>query len=76
MSVPTHGEVMSSSGDTSEDEPESTAAPQFDPANTRHKGQYALRKLYHESDRLITVRATSVRCCSYYWIAWSVGTLR
>lgn len=29
---------------------------------TRHKGQYALRKLYHESDRLLTVFYSSPQC--------------
>ena len=39
-----------------------TVEPVFDAAQTRHKGQYALRKLYHESDRLITVLYTSPSC--------------
>lgn len=34
----------------------------FDPTLTRHKGQYALRKLYHESPRLIGVLYTSPTC--------------
>ncbi|CAI7842643.1 unnamed protein product, partial [Closterium sp. NIES-54] len=34
----------------------------FDPLLTRHKGQYALRKLYHESPRLIGVIYTSPTC--------------
>merc|ERR1712003_28758 len=34
----------------------------FDPARVKHKGQYALRKLYHESDRLIVVLFTSQNC--------------
>ncbi|CAI5960046.1 unnamed protein product [Closterium sp. NIES-65] len=34
----------------------------FDPLLTRHKGQYALRKLYHESSRLIGVIYTSPTC--------------
>lgn len=34
----------------------------FDPLNTRHKGQYALRKLYHESPRLLGVLYTSPTC--------------
>ena len=29
---------------------------------TRHKGQYALRKLYHESPRLLAVFYTSPSC--------------
>ncbi|GBG59583.1 hypothetical protein CBR_g49843 [Chara braunii] len=34
----------------------------FDITATKHKGQYALRKLYHESDRLIAVLYTSPTC--------------
>lgn len=34
----------------------------FDPARTRHAGSYALRKLYHESDRLIMVKYASPQC--------------
>lgn len=29
---------------------------------TKHKGQYALRKLYHESDRILAVMYTSPQC--------------
>lgn len=49
---------------TSEEEEVETATvePLFDPAVTRHRGQYALRKLYHESDRLIVVLYTSPTC--------------
>jgi len=34
----------------------------FDPTATRHRGQFALRKLYHESDRLLAVMYTSPTC--------------
>lgn len=34
----------------------------FDLSADKHKGQYALRKLYHESDRLICVLYTSPTC--------------
>lgn len=34
----------------------------FDPAQDKHKGQYALRKLYHESPRLMVVLYTSPTC--------------
>ncbi len=34
----------------------------FDPQATRHVGGYALRKLYHESDRLIMVKYVSPTC--------------
>ena len=35
---------------------------EFDLNETRHRGGYALRKLYHESDRLIMVKYTSPTC--------------
>jgi thioredoxin reductase (NADPH) len=34
----------------------------FDLADTRHLGSYALRKLYHESDRLLIVKYVSPTC--------------
>lgn len=34
----------------------------FDLAQDRHRGQYALRRLYHESDRVIAVLYTSPTC--------------
>ncbi|KAK3125905.1 hypothetical protein QOZ80_7BG0611200 [Eleusine coracana subsp. coracana] len=34
----------------------------FDISHTKHKGQYALRKIYHESPRLICVLYTSPTC--------------
>ena len=37
-------------------------AAEFDPDTTRHIGGYALRKLYHESDRLIVVKYASPTC--------------
>lgn len=56
-------------GDAAEEAEEATAdeaaplveAP-FDVTATRHKGQYALRKLYHETDQLIAVLYTSPTC--------------
>lgn len=38
------------------------ADDQFDITQGRHKGQFALRKLYHESDRVIVVLYTSPTC--------------
>ncbi len=35
---------------------------EFDISHTRHVGGYALRKLYHESDRLIVVKYVSPTC--------------
>ncbi|MGD1940285.1 MAG: thioredoxin-disulfide reductase [Leptolyngbyaceae cyanobacterium] len=34
----------------------------FDAQQTRHRGSYALRKLYHESDRLIVVKYVAPTC--------------
>ncbi|HEY9625198.1 MAG TPA: thioredoxin-disulfide reductase [Crinalium sp.] len=41
---------------------EEEQAAEFDLARTRHEGGYALRKLYHESDRLIVVKYASPTC--------------
>lgn len=41
---------------------EEEQATEFDVARTRHEGGYALRKLYHESDRLIVVKYASPQC--------------
>jgi thioredoxin reductase (NADPH) len=37
-------------------------ADSFDINEDKHKGQYALRKLYHESDRVVAVLYTSPTC--------------
>lgn len=37
-------------------------AAEFEPGTTRHVGGYALRKLYHESDRLIVVKYAAPTC--------------
>jgi thioredoxin reductase (NADPH) len=42
--------------------PTATTAVNFDPHATRFVGGYALRKLYHESDRLIMVKYASPTC--------------
>lgn len=40
-----------------------TEPPQaFDPSATNHEGGYALRKLFHESDRLLVVKYTALTC--------------
>lgn len=41
---------------------EAEEAAEFDLARTRHEGGYALRKLYHESDRLLVVKYASPTC--------------
>lgn len=45
-------------------EEKTTAAPEevFDINNTRHQGGYALRKLFHDSDRIIMVKYVSPTC--------------
>lgn len=43
-------------------EEKAAAEDQFDVNQDRHKGQFALRKLYHESDRVIIVLYTSPTC--------------
>ncbi len=44
------------------DQPVRTTSENFDLANTRHVGGYAIRKLYHESDRPIVVKYASPTC--------------
>lgn len=41
---------------------EAEQASGFDANQTRHEGSYALRKLYHDSDRLIMVKYASPQC--------------
>jgi len=43
-------------------QPQITTSENFDIQNTRHTGGYALRKLYHDSDRLIMVKYSSPTC--------------
>ncbi|MBD2483702.1 thioredoxin-disulfide reductase [Planktothrix sp. FACHB-1365] len=43
-------------------QPQITTSENFDIQNTRHTGGYALRKLYHDSDRLIVVKYASPTC--------------
>jgi len=43
-------------------QPAAENADTFDPTQVRHRGQFALRKLYHESDRLIAVLYTAPTC--------------
>lgn len=54
-----------------------TASPEqaFDPNAVKHRGSYALRKLFHESDRLLLVKYVSPTCVraipsSPFWIDW------
>ena len=44
------------------DEDKASPEEQFDPTSRRHKGQYALRKLYHESDKVLAVLYSSPSC--------------
>ena len=45
-----------------EEKDKAAAEDQFDINQDRHKGQFALRKLYHESNRVIIVLYTSPTC--------------
>lgn len=47
---------------TPEKKSEAAQSDEFDVAKTRHEGGFALRKLYHESDRLIMVKYASTQC--------------
>jgi thioredoxin reductase (NADPH) len=47
---------------TPEKKTEEQQSTEFDPAATRHAGSFALRKLYHESDRPILVLYSSPQC--------------
>lgn len=42
--------------------PAADTADSFDISLDKHRGQYALRKLYHESDRVLAVLYTSPTC--------------
>lgn len=42
--------------------PEYKLSAAFDPNTTRHQGAFALRKLFHESDRIIVVKYASPTC--------------
>ncbi len=44
------------------EKPQSTATEEFDVQATRHEGGYALRKLFHDSDRLLIVKYVSPGC--------------
>lgn len=48
--------------ETAEEKPAATTAENFNLDNTRHVGGYALRKLFHDSDRLIMVKYVSPTC--------------
>ena len=55
--------AISSESETEEDLPSLVSVePEFDFSKVRHKGQFALRKLYHETDRLLVVLYTSPSC--------------
>ncbi|MCH9054544.1 thioredoxin-disulfide reductase [Synechococcus sp. PCC 6716] len=42
--------------------PSASGTVEFDPTATKHRGSYALRKLFHESDRLLLVKYVSPTC--------------
>ena len=45
-----------------EEKQQAAAEEDFDVNQDKHKGQFALRKLYHESDRVLVVLYTSPTC--------------
>jgi thiol-disulfide isomerase/thioredoxin len=47
---------------TAKPKPEADTADTFDISVDKHRGQYALRKLYHESDRVLAVLYTAPTC--------------
>ena len=54
-------EVVETAPTTSVEVEEENAAT-YDPTAVRHKGQFALRKLYHESDRVLMVLYSGPNC--------------
>ncbi|NEQ34041.1 MAG: FAD-dependent oxidoreductase, partial [Leptolyngbya sp. SIO4C5] len=57
-----HQTQASEKAETAGRKSEYQQAAEFDPGTTRHVGGYALRKLYHESDRPILVKYASPTC--------------
>lgn len=55
-------EKAATAGTAAADGVEVDTAETFDPTVAKHKGQFALRKLYHESDRVLGVLYTSPTC--------------
>ena len=61
VSVATHTTITQGQAEEPAEAEPKAEAP-FDIARTKHRGQYALRKLYHETDKLIAVMFTSPTC--------------
>ncbi|MGC9502546.1 thioredoxin-disulfide reductase [Baaleninema sp.] len=57
-----HHEGQGAPPEHTEAKPEADSEETFDPSQTRHRGSYALRKLYHESDRPVIVKYVSPTC--------------
>jgi thioredoxin reductase (NADPH) len=59
-----HQEEQEQAAEVTETEPEAAVDPAevYDINKTRHRGSYALRKLYHESDRLLIVKYVAPTC--------------
>ena len=57
-----HQTEASERSESVDKKPEYALAEEFDPNTTRHQGSYALRKLYHESDRLLVVMYSAPTC--------------
>ncbi len=54
--------TASASASNSTNHTDANGEDSFDVQQDKHKGQFALRKLYHASDRLIAVLYTSPTC--------------
>ena len=57
-----HQGAESESYEQAEEPPDEDTAKTFDLAETYHSGEFALRRLYHESDRLLIVKYSSPHC--------------
>ncbi|WP_202951153.1 thioredoxin-disulfide reductase [Synechococcus sp. PCC 7336] len=57
-----HQEAGAEKYDEPASEPGDETADDFDLAATCHRGEFALRRLYHESDRLLIVKYASPHC--------------
>lgn len=55
-------EEVEKTAETPTHKTEAEEAAEFDITRTKHEGGYALRKLYHDSDRLIMVKYASPTC--------------
>ncbi|WP_017661497.1 thioredoxin-disulfide reductase [Baaleninema simplex] len=57
-----HQEAQEATTEQTETHAEADSEETFDPGQTRHRGSYALRKLYHDSDRPLVVKYVAPTC--------------